>query len=135
MEKPTIKDKAIQSYVDHLEKKLNELNSSPYYGTYITIRRQIDNFNDQLTIREQKSYVNDDGIKVTVNPGVIDLFADKDSKEFDRVWKYMLEAVELNKKLDELRKMMNPEEVKRAEKALKDQNIPLAEKIALNNGR
>ena len=136
MERPPIKDKAIIAYVEDLEAQLSAISSSPYYSTYITIKNQIDSFNDQLTIKEpikRKIFVEDTLEEVEITPGKIDLFADKDSKEFDRAWKYLLESVDLNKKLDELRRLFTPEEAKKADKLLKDQSLGLAEKIALKN--
>jgi len=136
MERPPIKDKAIIAYVEDLEAQLSAISSSPYYSTYITIKNQIDSFNDQLTIKEpikRKIFVEDTLEEVEITPGKIDLFADKDSKEFDRAWKYLLESVDLNKKLDELRRLLTPEEAKKADKLLKDQSLGLAEKIALKN--
>lgn len=136
MERPPIKDKAIIAYVEDLEAQLSAISSSPYYSTYITIKNQIDSFNDQLTIKEpikRKIFVEDALEEVEITPGKIDLFADKDSKEFDRAWKYLLESVDLNKKLDELRRLLTPEETKKADKLLKDQSLGLAEKIALKN--
>jgi hypothetical protein len=136
MEKPTIKDKAVLAYVEHLELQLSNILSSPYYNTYVTIKGQIDSFNEQLTIKEPtkvKVFVGDVLEEVNITPGKIDLFADKDSKEFDRAWKYLLESVDLSKKLDELRKLLTPDEAKKAEKLLKDKNIGLAEQIALKN--
>lgn len=138
MERPPIKDKAIIAYVEDLEAQLSAISSSPYYSTYITIKNQIDSFNDQLTIKDpikRKIFVEDTLEEVEITPGKIDLFADKDSKEFDRAWKYLLEASDLNKKLDELRKLLTPEESKKAEKAAKDKSLNLAEKIALNNAK
>ena len=136
MERPPIKDKAIIAYVEDLEAQLSAISSSPYYSTYITIKNQIDSFNDQLTIKDpikRKIFVEDTLEEVEITPGKIDLFADKDSKEFDRAWKYLLESVDLNKKLDELRRLLTPEETKKADKLLKDQSLGLAEKIALKN--
>ena len=136
MERPHIKDKAILAYVDDLEAQLSVINESPYYNTYITIKNQIDSFNDQLTIKDpikRKIFIDDQLEEIEITPGKIDLFADKDSKEFDRAWKYLLESVDLNKKLDELRRLLTPEETKKADKLLKDQGLGTAEKIALRN--
>ena len=136
MEKPPIKDKAVLAYVDFLESKIESILSSPAYSTYVTIKGQIDSFNEQLTIKaptKVKVFVENKVEEVDITPGKIDLFADKDSKEFDRAWKYLLESVDLSKKLDELRKMLTPDETKKADKLLKDKNIGLAEQIALKN--
>lgn len=117
MERPVIKEKAALAYVEYLEGELNKFKASPYLTTYITILTQISNFNEQLT--EKK----------------IDLFADKEAKEFDRGWKYMLESVDMIKKLDELRKLMSPEEQKELQKQIELKGLGTAEKIALNSKR
>lgn len=140
MEKPPIKDKAVSAYVDYIEAKLSAVTSSPYYETYITIKSQIDSFNEQLTIKEPtkvKCMIGDIEEEIEITPGKIDLFASKDSKEFDRAWKYLLESVDLNKKLDEIRKMLTPEETRKADKLMENKNIGLAERIAMKgaNGR
>lgn len=115
MNKPSlIKDKEVLKYIEFLELKLEKYERSPYANTYIAICKQIEVWNVQLKGQN------------------IDLFADKDAKEFDRSWKYFMEALDVLKRLDEMRKLMTPEEVKKAEKELKDQNIGLAEKMAIH---
>jgi hypothetical protein len=113
VERPKIKDAAVLAYVEHLEIQLNKFLKSPYAPTYMAILKQIEDWNAQL----QKNK--------------IDLFADKDAKEFDRSWKYFMEAVEVLERLDKMRKLMTPEETKEADKLLKDKNIGLAEQMAL----
>lgn len=135
MEKPQIKDKAALAYVDYLESELNKFKTSPYLKTYITISNQIDSFNEQLTIqcvREVEVPVEGGGTRfIDINPGKIDLFADKDEKSFDRGWKYLNECVDLNRKLDELRKLMTPDDMKELQKQEDLKNLGLAEKMAL----
>ncbi len=113
MEKPIIKDKEALKYVEHLEKRLETYEKSPYLKTYLTLVRQIENFNEQLTKRN------------------IDLFSDKEDKSFDRTKWYFDNMLNLNKQLDELRKLMTPEERKEAEEKAKIDNLRIAEKIAL----
>lgn len=117
MERPPIKDKSSLAYIEFLESELLKFKSSPYVYTYLTVLTQIDNFNEQLTTKK------------------IDLFADKDAKEFDRSWKYMLESVDMIKKLDELRKLMNPENIKELEEKTKYEKLGIAEKIALKSAK
>jgi hypothetical protein len=117
MDRPVIKDKAVSAYVEFLESELLKFKSSPYVFTYLTVLTQIDNFNEQLTTKK------------------IDLFADKDAREFDRSWKYMLESVDMIKKLDELRKLMSPENVKELEEKVKFEKLGIAEKIALKSAK
>lgn len=108
----------IRLYIESLEAELKIFQQSPHYTTYLTIFNQIESFNEQLT--EQK----------------IDLFAGGEAKEFDRSWKYMLEATEMLKHLDELRKLMTPEQQAEAQKEVMLKNIGMAEKIAMKqNGK
>lgn len=139
MERPTVKDAKILAYVEYLELELKKFTDSPYVNTYTTIKNQIDSFNEQLTIDENQTVerslgVTEDGITITEKAikGKIDLFGSKDSKEFDRGWKYMLESVDMNKKLDELRKLMLPSQQKELEEKQKMENLGIAEKIAMN---
>ncbi len=138
MERPAvIKDKAALAYIEYLEFELNKFKSSPYLKTYITISNQIDSFNEQLTIQTVKEVEvklpGGESQFVDVVPGKIDLFADKDEKSFDRGWKYLNECVDLNKKLDELRKLMTPEDVKELQKQTDLNNLGMAERMALKN--
>ncbi len=138
MERPNqIKDKEVLRYVDYLESELNKFKTSPYLKTYITISNQIDSFNEQLTIKDMREVempVEGGGTKfVDVTPGKIDLFADKDEKSFDRGWKYLNECVDLNRKLDELRKLMTPEDMKELQKQDDLKNLGFAEKMALKS--
>lgn len=92
---------------------------SPYYDTYITLYSQIQDWNDQLTIKpEREIIVDNDGIKETgkITPGKIDLFADKDSKEFERVFKYFSDIVGILDAMDAIRGKLTPEQQKDAAK-------------------
>lgn len=139
MDKINIKDKAVLAYVEELEAKLNVYEESPYLNTYITIKGQIDSFNEQLTIKNltSKTIFEDEddeiGKEVDFIPGKIDLFGDKDEKCFDRAWKYMLESIDMLKKLDELRKLMTPDLQEELSKKIKHQKLGVAEKLALNS--
>jgi hypothetical protein len=115
MERPSKIPKEVLPYIESLENELNVFKLSPYVKTYLSILVQVDNFNNQLTSQK------------------IDLFADKDQKEFDRSWKYMLESVDMLEKLDKLRKLMTPEQQKEAQKQIDIKNLGMAEKIALKS--
>ena len=108
MERPKKIQKDIQPYIEHLEERVKKFESSPYVETYLTIHNQLSDFNKQLTITGQ-TVVNSEGVKE--KKGKIDLFADKDDKSFDRMKWYFDKILDLNKNLDELRKMMTPDEV------------------------
>lgn len=139
MNRPDIKDVATLAYVQYLEEELSKFKTSPYYKTYLTIYNQIESFNDQLTIRPKEKIketrqklvnkeIVDYEITLEIQPGKIDLFGGKDEKEFDRAWKYMLESIDINKRLGELRSLMSPEE-----RDSIDKKTPLAEKLIKNS--
>lgn len=132
MNKPQIKDKAIIAYVEYLEGKLKKFEESPIVNTYLTILRQVNSFNEQLSLRESEKTM-EDGQKVKVQEGFIDLFSDKDDKSFDRAWKYLNEAELLIEQLDKLRKKMTPEQQRELLEQEKIANLGIAEKLALNN--
>lgn len=113
--KPVIKDKSIASYVEQLEKKIRQYEESPYFESYKSVRKQLDNFNVQLLNTP------------------IDLFAESTDKSFDRTKWYFDKILELNKTLDELRKLMTPEEQARLQEAKKVEGLSVAEKLALSN--
>ncbi len=94
MEKPVIKDRAALAYVEYLENKLSIFEKSPYVNTYTAIRLQVEDWNIQL--REKK----------------IDLFADKEAKEFERAFKYFMEASDVLDRLDKMRGKMTADEIK-----------------------
>lgn len=111
MERPAIKDVSVLAYMQFLEDELGKFKNSPYSKTYLTILKQVENFNEQL------------------NKNNIDLFSDKEDKSFDRTKWYFENVLELNRSLLELRKMMSP-----SEKEAIDNKMPLAEKIVKQNG-
>lgn len=127
MERPSLTkcSPEIRLYIESLESELKQFKESPYCTTYITILNQIESFNEQLTIKKVQT------LEGEIVLGKIDLFADKEAKEFDRGWKYMLEATEMLTHLDELRKLMTPEQQAEAQKEVMLKNIGLAEKIAM----
>lgn len=111
-----LKDKAWEEYVTKLEEELKKLKSSPYYQSYKTILGQIENWNQQLSITGEETtltigYTKEgEPIKEKRRKGEIDLFADKDTKDFDRAIKYFGEVFDLLEKLDKLRGKMSPDE-------------------------
>jgi predicted nucleic acid-binding Zn ribbon protein len=136
MERPPIKDKAVLAYVQSLEKKLEAYEKSPYVSTYIAIKGQIDDWNNQLTIGVETEIVVNEGLDDecvrTFVPGKIDLFAPALHKEFERAFKYFSESPVLIKSLKELRDMMTPEEKEDVAKKL-TANLGAAEKLALDH--
>lgn len=115
IEKPVIKDKAVQEYVQQLEARLKKYEESPYFESYRSVRKQLDNFNHQLLN----------------NP--IDLFAESTDKSFDRTKWYFDKIMDLNTTLDNLRKLMTPEDEAKLQEMKKIEGLSVAEKLALNN--
>lgn len=114
MERPAIKDKAILAYVEHIEKKLEAFEFSPYAKTYMTLLKQIESFNEQLTIKKIVKKI--EGENVEMVQGFIDLFGDSNDKSFDKSWKFFGDAISLHETLDKLRAKMTPEEKSDARK-------------------
>ncbi len=125
MKRPaSIKDKSILSYIEYLEDRLSKYEKSPYVKSYLTVLGQINDWNDQLTIK--KVIVEGMGEQTV---GKINLFADSSSKEFDRVHKYFTEMKPYFEQLAYLRKLMTTEE---KEEVNSNEKKPLSEESAEN---
>lgn len=89
LKKLCLKDEALYAIYEQVEKCVK----SPYYNTYMAIRKQVDDFNRQLTNNN------------------IDLFAEAADKSFERSFKYMKEVYDTLEVLDKIRlKMTNDEQ-------------------------
>lgn len=117
MKRPTIKDKAVLAYVEELETKLEKYEKSPYVKTYLTLINQVNDLNRQLELKDEKVFVEGQG-EVMMTKGRIDLFGDKDEKEFERGFKYMLEVNKMLDNLENIRKKMTAEEKDEVKKTL-----------------
>ena len=133
MERPLKIPKDILPYVEEIESKLSIYENSPIVESYLTIYFQVRSFNKQLQLGKEETTVGEDGIDVSIQSGFVDLFADKEDKSFDRTKWYFENILDLNKTLDELRKLMTPEQQKEANEKIKHDNLGIAEKIALKN--
>ena len=125
MKRPPIKDGAIKAYVDDLEERLSKYEKSPYVKTYLTMLNQVNDFNEQLTIQQVE--IQDGGNKRTLTVGRINLFGEKDEKEFERSFKYMLEVNGLLDSIEKIRMKMSAsekEEVKKINPETADGYIP-----------
>ena len=131
MERPIIKDKVALQYVEYLEGELKKFTESSYCESYLTIYNQLASFNEQLKIEGEITSLNDEGVSVTKKKGFIDLFAEKDDKSFDRTKWYFENILDLNKTLDELKKLMTPQQQKEIQEKIKIEGLGTAEKIAL----
>lgn len=70
---------------------------SPFAGTYLGMLKQVNDWNSQVTQNQ------------------IDLYGEKELKEFDRVTKYFSNVRIYIEQLDYLRSKMKPEEIKKAD--------------------
>ena len=99
-----------------LEKRFDDMQRGNRLNTYLAIDGQISSFNMQLAISNTvKTITDDDGNTKEVRSGYIDLFADKDAKEFDRAKWYFEHYPDLIKSQSELYKMLTEEEKKEAD--------------------
>lgn len=122
MDKPNlkgVKDPEVLSYISYLEERLRKIIENPRWKSYAAARSQVDNWNDQITlhISERPNPENAEQ-KVQVLGGFIDLFADKDSKEFDRVWKFISEVGALEDALEKMLLKLDTKEKESAETAV-----------------
>lgn len=105
MKRPAnIKDKTVLQYVGYLEGRISKYEKSPFLKSYLTVLGQINDWNDQLTIKKEETT---DGEKTH---GRINLFADASSKEFERAHKYFTEMKPYFEQLEYLRKLMTTDE-------------------------
>lgn len=134
MKEPKITDKAIAAYVEELKAKLALYEKSPYLKTYLTLVGQLNDLNEQLAIKPQVNRTEtrqkkegdaivDYEATITVTPGRLDLFGEKNDKEFDRAFKFMLEVNTLLDNIEKIRLKMTPEEKVDATKILKEFSV------------
>lgn len=104
MDKPSQKASAkeLWEYVEHLEDKLKIYTESPLESSYLALRSKIIEWNDQLMNQP------------------INLFADKDQKEFDRAHKFFSEQKPYFEQLKYLRNEMGPVKTETADRKLKE---------------
>lgn len=99
-----------------LEKRFEALQRGNRLNTYLAIDGQISSFNAQLIIGDEKLIKGEEGEPdIKVRSGYIDLFADKDAKEFDRAKWFFENYMDLIKSQAELYKMLTEEEKKEAD--------------------
>jgi len=119
MQKPNLKNtpKEVQEYIGYLEKNLSQFTDSPYLNSYLACWHTIENWNSQL---QGKS---------------IDIFNTEEKPKFEMAHKYLTEMKPYIEQLEYLRKLMTPEQQKELSEKIKMENVGLAEKLALKNGK
>ena len=130
MEKPSlksVKDPRVLAYIEHLESRQIPENNSRV-KTYLALRAQVDNWNDQITLGEEMEVPDPvlEGKTIKIRKGQVDLFADKDTKDFDRVFKYLEKADDIEDSLQKMYdKLTSPEkeEVKRVQGSAAEKHI------------
>lgn len=113
MEKPPIKDKAVQAYVNYIEDKLNKFTSSPYCDQYITLKRIVDSSNNKIRNLD------------------IDFASDEADKLLSAVEKWVTKQKLYSEQLEYFYNKMTPPERKDVEQKMKEE-AGLAERIALS---
>lgn len=127
------KDEDVRELVAEYEKIM----SSDNLTSYLSMRDQLRDWDEQLKIKpdELKEVIENEGEEdettVSVIPGRIDLFADKDTREFERAIKYYDKILMYRKTLSDLRAILTEEEaatliVNEKEKKSKEKNRMLA---------
>lgn len=107
--------KELLKSLEDAEAQLEEVFKSPYFDTYITLLYQVADWNSQLKIGGTETKTSEDGVQYRIQKGKIDLFADKDNKEFERCFKYFSDILPILNALDEMRKKLTPDELKAVE--------------------
>lgn len=97
--------------VRQLAKEYVEITTHSYYKSVVTMQGQLDDWNQQLKIETDSQ----GGIK-----NRIDLFADKEAKEFDRALKIFDLLLEFNEKIEKMKLKFTPEEAKDLQKEIAD---------------
>ncbi len=119
-----VKDKSVLEYISQLESKLNKYESSIHSASYLTLKKIVDNGNDQIKNIE------------------FDILTEDGEKQYKLVAKFIKELQEYSDQLDYFKSKMSPTEIEKAdsEGVLKKNSlgkkVGLAEQIALKeNGR
>ena len=136
MSKESQRIKELEERNEFLEKRFDYMQRGNRLNTYLAIDGQISSFNAQLIIGDEKIIKGEDGeADIKVRSGYIDLFADKDAKEFDRAKWFFFYYMDLIKSQSDLYKMLTEEEKKEADNTTSEFDS-VREKIAkeLNGG-
>ena len=137
MKRPETTDPKVSAYIDHLEAEIEAIKGSSALSAYLTLRAQMEDWNAQLTLsdetEEREVGEDEEGNPVmgTFKKGKINLFSHKDSKEFDRAFKYFDKIVDLQKQLESLWAMMSPDQQQEIS-VIKKKKGGIAEQLASN---
>jgi hypothetical protein len=110
-----IKEKSSLEYIEYLEAQLKMFTESPYADSYLSIKRFVDSGNKQIASKE------------------IDLFTDEGQKDHKSISKFASQLKDLFAQMDFYRAKMNPSEQRRLDERLKENNLGVAERIALHS--
>ena len=120
MDKPKgIKDKNALEYIEYLEAELLQYTDSPLLESYLSTLTFLNRVNRQIIANE------------------IDIFEEKVKPKFEMAHKFLTEKQPYLEQLEYIRALMTPDKQKELKKAVSHQNLPYAERLALNalNGK
>ncbi len=94
----------------------NNVYATTAYESLITLRGQIRDFNQQLSITDEEvertyNEGEEDEYKLKTVKGRIDLFGSKDDKEFERGFKYLTDMAKLEDVCEALMAKLSPKEL------------------------
>ena len=111
----TIKDKYCLEYIEYLEAQLKMFTESPNVESYMSIKRIVDAGNKQIAARE------------------IDLFTDEGQKDHKAISKFASQLKEYESQMEFFRGKMNPQQMRILNEKMKEDNLGVAERIALHS--
>jgi len=116
----------------HEIKQYRKLKETGLVEGYIAFKGQLNDWDDQLTIDYTQTIERGEGeLTETVVKGRVDLFADKDTKDFDRAIKYFKERLSLHKDLKAMWSEMTGEQQEFVEDDIRKKKLSISERIAI----
>jgi len=118
MKKPSgIKDKNALKYIEYLETELKKFTQNPLVESYRATYHFINKINGQIITNQ------------------IDIFDEDFKKVYDMLHKFLIDKQSLLQDVEITRKSMTPEQEKELQRKLAVDNLPMAEKMAIMNGK
>ena len=114
MERPKIKNKEVNEYIDYLESRLVAFNANTsFVKTYMALKKQ----NDSLAETYRKAEISADSLE------------DKNDKIFDRFMKYLDKVGALTDTLERLEQKIAPEVIKKVDKYINKSGVSVEEML------
>jgi len=112
-----VKDKNALKYIEHLESELKTFTENPLVESYRATYHFINKINEQIIDNK------------------INIFDEDFKKVYDMLHKFLIDKQSLLQDLEITRKAMTPEQEKILQRKLVVDNLPMAEKMAILNGK